>query len=93
MPNDTPSSLKSLLFSLRVATANVQSAREKSSGAVTRSATLTKRFDQQWYQHQLDIVGVQEARTPQGQDVSSHYAIYCSGVDISNGSAHFGCEI
>lgn len=95
LPSNPAPGMLSLLFSLRVATANVQSAREKSSGVGTRSAALTKRFDrcQQWHQHPLDIVGVQEARTPQGQDVSSHYAIYCSGVDVSSGSAHFGCEI
>ena len=80
-------------FSLNVATANVQSAREKSTGTGSRCHALTKRFDQQWYQHSIDIVGIQEARTPQGQDVSQHYAIYCSGVDVSQGSAHFGCEI
>ena len=93
MPSTSAQSTMSLLFSFRVATANVQSAREKSSGVGTRSAALTKRFDQQWHKHQLDIIGVQEARTPQGQDVSAHYAIYCSGVDVSGGSAHFGCEI
>ena len=80
-------------FSLKVATANVQSAREKSSGVGTRCHSLTKRFDHQWNQQDIDIVGVQEARTPQGQDLSRHYAIYCSGVDVSQGSAHFGCEI
>lgn len=78
---------------LCVATANVQSVREHSSGHGTRCAVTTKRLDQQWYQHGIDIVGVQEARTPQGQDLSPHYNIYCSGVDISQGSAHFGCEI
>ena len=79
--------------SLQVATANVQSARAKSSGAGTRCHSLTKRFDQQWSLKEIDVIGVQEARTPQGQDLSQHYAIYCSGVDISQGSAHFGCEI
>ena len=92
-PRPTAPQETSLIFSLRVATANVQSAREKSSGTGVRSAALTKRFDQQWYQHQIDIIGAQEARTPQGQDLSPHYAIYCSGVDVSKGSAHFGCEI
>ena len=88
-----PPQVSTWSVSLKVATANVQSAREKSSGAGARCHSLTKRFDQQWYDHAFDIVGVQEARTPQGQDLSQHYAIYCSGVDISQGSAHFGCEI
>lgn len=82
-----------LRCNLCVATANVQSVREHSSGPGQRCAVTTKRLDQQWSQQGIDIVGVQEARTPQGQDLSPHYNIYCSGVDISKGSAHFGCEI
>ncbi len=82
-----------LKVQFKIATANVQSVREHSTGAGRRCSATTNRLDQQWNRSQIDIVGVQEARTPQGQDTSQHYKIFCSGVDVSHGSAHFGCEI
>ena len=91
--SDPVRSVEALKIQLQVATANVQSVREHSTGTGRRCHTTTNRLDQQWSSSNIDVIGVQEARTPQGQDISQHYKIFCSGVDVSQGSAHFGCEI
>eukprot|EP00438_Fugacium_kawagutii_P023631 Skav205987 [mRNA] locus=scaffold442:1074405:1084446:- [translate_table: standard] len=50
------------------------------------------RVDAQLHAASLGIVGVQEARTPQGQRQTEHYRIFASGADMSHTCSH-GCEL
>ena len=55
--------------------------------------TKTDRVDHQACQLGVDILCLQEARTPAGQHRSRHYDIYASGAERCGRSLHYGCEI
>eukprot|EP00438_Fugacium_kawagutii_P014390 Skav221730 [mRNA] locus=scaffold542:386404:395994:+ [translate_table: standard] len=78
---------------LTVVSANVLAldpATEQPLGRI--AATRTLRLDEQWHSKRIAVAGIQEARTPEGQTQSPHYAIFASGADTSH-SAVLGCEI
>lgn len=86
------SSITQASFSMKVATYNGLALNEeeqpnKASGA------RTVRLDKQFHQGKVALVGIQEARTPEGQRVSDHYRIYSSGFQTCGRSKHFGCEL
>ena len=53
----------------------------------------TTRLDHQLDAKGLSIIGIQEARTPEGVRVSDHYKIFSSGFQQTGRAKHFGCEI
>eukprot|EP00438_Fugacium_kawagutii_P002720 Skav222422 [mRNA] locus=scaffold2890:171634:188316:+ [translate_table: standard] len=57
-----------------------------------RSAERTMRLDSQMHLRGVHLLGIQEARTPQGRYESDHYVILASGADHSH-SACLGCEL
>ena len=81
--------------SSKVVSLNVQSIREdkKNQKLHRRNAAITSRLDSQWHSCEASIIGLQEARTPEGRFRSKHYEIFSSGADESHDCPHFGCEI
>ena len=81
---------------LRVMTFNILSIRpdESQDRFIGRQFdTKTDRVDHQACQLGIDVLCIQEARTPAGQHRSRHYDIYASGAERCGRSLHYGCEI
>lgn len=81
-------------WQLAVCTANVLASEVWSAQAAgtKRTGQRTLRFDQQWHQRQLHVIGIQEARTPQGRFHSPHYHILASGAHQKRAPL-YGCEL
>ena len=47
----------------------------------------------QFHQGKVAMIGIQEARTPEGCRVSENYRIFSSGFQQCGKSKHFGCEL
>ena len=52
----------------------------------------TARLDEQWHKQKVHIVGMQEARTLPGRDVTEHYCVFSSGFEAP-AAPRFGCEV
>lgn len=57
-----------------------------------RVGLRTQRLDAQWHELRINIVGLQEARTPKGIFHSEHYQIWSSGGEGPE-AARLGCEL
>ena len=51
------------------------------------------RLDAQLHARRTAIVGLQEARTAQGADVTDNYKIFSSGFEVTGRAHHYGCEL
>ena len=74
---------------------NAQSIREdkKNQKLHRRDAAITSRLDLQWHESEATIIGIQEARTPEGRFRSKHFEIFSSGADENQDCPLFGCEL
>ena len=57
-----------------------------------RVGTRTQRLDAQWHSQNFHIVGLQEARTPQGTFSTEHYRVWSSGY-VGPDAVRLGCEL
>ena len=90
----TASSLDPTQWNIAVSTANVLASEVWATNASgsKRTGQRTLRFDQQWHQRKLHVIGIQEARTPQGRFQSPHYHILASGA-LHKRAPLYGCEL
>lgn len=81
-------------WKVQVCTANVLATEvwQSQTMGTKRTGQRTLRLDSQWHKAQIHIVGIQEARTPQGRFHAPHYHILASGAKHKR-SPLYGCEL
>ena len=79
---------------LRLMTVNVLAldtdVRDRECGR--RVGARTQRLDAQWHSQGFQLVGLQEARTPQGTFSTEHYRVWSSGY-VGPDAVRLGCEL
>ena len=81
-------------WTMRVKTANILAAEiwAKQPIGTKRTGQRSLRLDEQSHADGAHVIGVQEARTPQGQFHTVHYKIFASGAKVSRAPL-YGCEL
>ena len=79
-------------FCMRIATYNGLALNEEDQPGLS-GGCRTARLDLQFHNGDIALIGIQEARTPEGQRVSEHFKILSSGFQSCGRAKHFGCEL
>lgn len=81
-------------WNIRTCTANVLATEVWNTQPIgtKRTGQRTLRLDEQWHAAKFHVIGLQEARTPQGRYQSPHYHILSSGAKHKRAPL-YGCEL
>ena len=77
-------------FQISTCSINVLALDEKESGY---QGSRSLRLDTQMHERDINMIGLQEARTVKGQRVTDHYTVFSSGGSGLKGKQFLGCEV